>query len=337
MSFLESYKQFFNLYLLLGVCPFRVNLTKVAVECSLLPLCYSILLFSSVSIGILYFLMESTIDADLSEACDSGTCNYALIIQALVIFVLFVIQSMHTIFHRSNHVQLLNEMADMETNVMKHFGIEMFPKELVRRVCLRNTLLALVQFALNISAIYALNFNQTLDLTAYHYLFAVEILIIGLTVVHVIAICSILKQCSQLLLNEIKHLLKEQTSQNDDEQDIKLYQIFHFLDKINEFKAKVCSVFGIRLLVNQSMDFVLLTVAIYYFILVNVPLHFKFHWMQVYFLFVYVFPVIVKNFALVVATDTLGSQVSFGDTFDLYGQKVEMRFPSQTFYFTNLA
>lgn len=310
MPFLKSYKPLLNLYLFLGVCPFSVNVTKNAVERSIFSLCYPVLFSLSLAIALLHFYVASMLHDDTLDTCDTGTCNYALIFQSLIIFVLFIISSIHTMFRRSEHVQLLNEIVDMETNVMKHFGIEMFPKETQRKICVRNSLLAFAQFAFNIIAIYGLELNQNWDITIYHFLFEVEMFTITLTVVHVIAICSTLKHCSQLLLNNVKALLQEMSSKNS-VPNIKLYQIFYFLDRINEFKIMMCSVFGIRLLVNLSMDFVLLTVAVYYFILVNVPQQFAFHWAQVYFLFTYIIPVIFKNFALVATADTLGNQVSW--------------------------
>lgn len=318
MPFLKAYKPLFNIYLTLGVCPFSVNLTKNTVECSILSLCYTILLFISLSIALLYFWVLSTLRADFLDTCDSGTCSYALIIQSLIIFVLFIIQSLHTFFHRSDHAQLLNGIVEMERNVDEHFGIEIFTKELVRKICVRNSLFVILQYALNVSAIYGLEMNQNFNLSMYHYLFAVEMSIIGLTVVHVIAICSILKQCSQLLLNEVKQLIQEPPSVSSLKTynpNIKIYQIFKVLDTINEFKFKMCSVFGFRLLINQSMDFILLTVAVYYFMLVNIQLNFRFNWMQVYFMPTYLLPVIFKNFALVVTTDTLGNQVNCGEYF----------------------
>lgn len=311
MLFLKSYKPLFNIYLLLGVCPFTVNLKENAVERSILALCYSILFYLSLAVSLLHFYRASMLHIDILDVCYSGTCSYVLIIQSLIIFVLFIISSLHTIFHRSDHVQLLNAIVEMEMNVKKHFDMEIVHTALVRKVCIRNSVFVFAQFLLNIIAIYGLEINQNLELTIYHYLFALEMLTITLTVAHVIAICSILKHCSQLLMNEIKQLLQEQMTLKNSDQNIKIYQVFYFLDHINELKIKVCSVFGIRLLVNQSMDFVLLTVAIYYFIIVNVLLHFKFHWMQVYFTSSYIAPVIFKNFALVATVDTLGNQVSW--------------------------
>ncbi len=276
---------------------------------------YSILLYISLAIGAVYFLVASFFHETVLDICGTGTCNYAMIIQSLVIFVLFIITSLDTIVNRSAHLQLLNEIVNMETMVLKHFNIEMFGKELIRKICIRNSLLVLTYFGLNIGAIYGLEINVNEDVTIYHYLFACEILFITMTIVHVIAICSVLKECSEMLMNELKELLLHHHDSralkigNVGHISIKVHQIFHFLDLINEFKMKMCSVFGMRLLINQSMDFVLLTVAVYYFILVNIAQQFRLHWKQLYFTCAYVVPVIFKNFALVVATDTLGNQV----------------------------
>lgn len=310
MTFLKSYKPFFNIYLLLGVCPFRINLTKNTVHYTITSWCYTILLFFTLSYALVYFAMRSFYHEDFLDSCDSGTCNYVLITQSLIIFVLFLISSIHTVVYMSDHILLLNGIVEMEINVLKHLNIEIFPNDLVRNISVRNSLFALLDFILRISAIYCLEINQNLDITIYHYLLGCETLIINHTVAHVITICSILKHSSELLLNEIKQLIRELTSKNND-QVMKIYQIFYFLDNINEFKVKICSAFGIRLLINQSMDFVFLTVAVYYFILVNLPIHFEFHWLQVYFLIAYVFPVVFKNVALVVTADSFGNQVSF--------------------------
>lgn len=309
MAFLKAYKFLFNLYFLLGVCPFRVNLTKKSVECTLLSWGYSVILYFSMSYSVFYSGLCTVMHEDFIETCSSGTCNYALVIQSLIIFVFFVISSLHTIVYRFSHALFLNGIVELEESVMKHFNIEILPNALIRKIVIRNSLFVTMYFLLNISAIYGLEINQNNIVTIYHYFFAFEVIIISLTVVHVIAICSILKECSELLLIEIRQLIQEVSSKNND-QTIKVYQVFHFLDNINELKIKMCDAFGFRLLINQAMDFVLLTVAVYYFILVNLPIHFQFHWMQLYFAIVYIVPVIVKNFALVVATDTLGNQVS---------------------------
>lgn len=311
MPLLESYKPLLDIYLILGVCPFRVNSTKNSVERTIFSLCYSVLLYVILAILLFYFYRATLLHDDILETCESGTCNYALIIQSLIVFVLFILSSLNTAFYRSDHVQLLNDIVEMETSLNEHFNIEMFPKKLVRQVCVRDSLFVATHFVLNISAIYCMQINQNFDITIYHYLYAIEMLIISLTIIHVIAICMILKHCSQLLLDTIKQLIPELSVKNSNS-NIKIYQIFHFLDKINVFKIRMGSVFGFRLLINQTMDFVLVTVAVYYFILVNMPKHFEFHWIQIYFAIVYVAPVLLKNFSLVAATDTLGNQVNFG-------------------------
>lgn len=315
MSFLKSYKPLLNLYLVLGVCPFRVNLKKNLVECNIYSLIYTIIVLSLLTVSIIHFWLGSLLKATdddimIPDYCETGTCNYAFVIQALIIFALFLISSLHTIVHRSRHVQLLNEIVDMELLVWKHCSIEMFPNELVRKVCLRNSFLAMIYFSLSVVAVFEVGLDDLLFPKVSDYLFTIVKLIITLSAVDFIAICMIIKHCSQQLVNEIEKLFQLKACEDTSVVSWKTYQIFYLLDNLNEMKMKMCSVFGVRLLISQLMDFILLTVVIYYFILVNVPHNFRLDWFQLYFVLIYLLPVIFKNFALVAAADTLSGQVS---------------------------
>lgn len=310
MSFLRSYRPLFIVYLILGLCPFSVSFTKNVIECTIWSLTYTIVLYVSLVAGVIYFWVISTFHQNISDPCDTGTCNYVLIIQALAVLIFFIVAALHTIFNRSAHVQLMNDIMDMGAKMMKHFKIEMLPTDLARTVCVRNSLLSLAHVGINVCAIFGLHMNQNVELTVYHFLFTFEISIITLTVVHVIAICSILNQSSEQLLSNIKLLLEDHVEKGND-CSLEIYQTFFLLDNINEVKIKMCGVFGIRLLANQAMDFVLVTVAVYYFLLASIQLNAEFYCSEVLVLCVYVVPLIFKNFALVRTTDTLGNQVSF--------------------------
>lgn len=165
MSFLRSYRPLYFIYLISGVCPFSLSLslTKNAVKCSVWSLLYPIVLNVSLVYGIVHFWVASTFNENILDSCDTGTCNYVLIIQSLAILILFNLASVHTIFTRSGHVQLLNEIVNIEEQVENHLKMEILPSGLIRRICVRNWLLIMINVVLYAYALYGLEISENVN------------------------------------------------------------------------------------------------------------------------------------------------------------------------------
>lgn len=304
MSFLTKYKLLLRIFFVFGLCSLSVNKQNTQVNCTIRTQCYTIFYFLCIIITIVVLAYFSFLNTINSNYCNN-ICKVALFIQLIGTIFLYGATMLLSLYHSKDQLNYIILIQAFDNDIKTKYNISLPYRNFFKAAYFEVMLIFFIYVPVNCYGIYQYQLATNIWMVIYYIIFAWISLSNILLIFH-------MKLLAKVLVTRFKNILNQLINNEKFKQReiVTIIQCLIELFEMKDYLLQKC--LGTKLLLIQTLDFVLMTTTIFYFIFdfiySNEP-HFKIH--IVIYVIWYIFPTILKNIRLARVFTNIGDQVTY--------------------------
>lgn len=263
MTFTKKLTQISKLLFFFGISPYFFNQKSNKFECSIVTIIYTCAYSLSISFAIIYILFTYYLEEEVARLLSTTFKTIGLLQQSTII-IISCLTLFDLIVKRKMHAGFLNDLIELDTNLAKlKMKSNRRSSDLSSLRVQQIAIIFVYAIIYFINSIMYLNFVKWFEhvWNALQFFQTISLTLVGY---YIRCLATILYHRCEPILHHLD-LVRTQFSYNNYSQGLiaELIKDFKLFDEIMNLKNQLSNIFGLQLLLNTTLNFVILTISVY--------------------------------------------------------------------------